>query len=281
MKYLVLGSSGQIGSPLVQYLQNKGHSVVEYDIKRNYYEDLRLFEPYKSLKAYILESYICQCDFIFFLAWDIGGSKYLSSNESTFDFVHNNVAIMDSTFYFIKKYNKPFIFTSSQMASMDHSTYGNTKLIGEKLSNSLGGISVRLWNVYGYEEVSERSHVITDFIWMGLNNGVIDMRTNGEETRQFLYVEDCCDALFILSKLYDNISRDQDFHISSYVWTSIEDIAKIVSNLCNCTYIKSNLIDNVQMSIQEEPNNEMLKYWNPKVSINEGIKCVMKRMKNF
>jgi nucleoside-diphosphate-sugar epimerase len=141
----------------------------------------------------------------------------------------------------------------------------------------LGGIYVRLWNVYGYEKVDKRSHVITDFIEMALKDGEIKMLTEGKETRQFLYVEDCCEALFTLSELYNTIPRNEELHVSSYVWTSIEDIARIISALCGCSYILGELMDNVQMSIQEEPN--MMAYWKPKTTISEGIKCIIKKMK--
>ena len=281
MRYLVLGSEGQIGKYLVQHVRQKNHTVIEYDIRRDRYEDLRLFEPERELKRHRLERCIANCDFVFFLAWDVGGSKYLSDAESSFDFIHNNTAIMNSTFYMLKKYNKPFVFTSSQMAAMAHSPYGNTKMIGERFTEALNGISVRLWNVYGYEKVDKRSHVITDFVEMALNDGVIKMRTDGSETRQFLYVEDCCEALFALSRLYNNIPRDKEFHLSSYKWTSIEEIAKIISTLCECKHIKGELLDNVQLSLREEPNKNMLEYWKPKISIDEGIKCIMKKMKGF
>jgi len=281
MKYLILGSEGQIGKYLVQYIREKNHSVIEYDIKRSDCEDLRLFEPNRELKFKLLEHHIKQCDFVFFLAWDVGGSKYLSDVESSFKFIHNNVAIMNSTFYLLKKHNKPFVFTSSQMAAMTHSTYGNTKVIGEKYTQALNGISVRLWNVYGFEQVNKRSHVITDFVEMALKDGIIKIRTDGSELRQFLYVEDCCEALFILSKIYNKIPRNEELHISNYIWTSIEDVAKKISLCCKCKYIKGELKDNVQMSMQEEPNKNMQKYWEPKTSIDEGIKCIIKKMKNF
>ena len=278
MKYLILGSEGQIGKYLTQYLRKRGQNVMEYDIRRDINEDLRLFEPNRELKRHILEKNIEQCDFVFFLAWDVGGSKYLSEAESSFDFIHNNIAIMNSTFGMLKKYKKPFIFTSSQMASMAHSPYGNSKIIGERYTKSLNGICVRLWNVYGYEKVDMRSHVITDFVSMALENGEIKMMTEGSETRQFLYVEDCCNALCTLSTLYDKIPRSEDLHISSYEWVSVEDVAKIVSSYCKCSYTKGSLTDNVQLSIQEEPNKNMLKYWQPSVSIQSGIEHIVKKL---
>ena len=48
MRYLVLGSAGQIGAPLVKYLKNEGHQVEEYDFRTNPLEDLR----YLHLKKY-------------------------------------------------------------------------------------------------------------------------------------------------------------------------------------------------------------------------------------
>ena len=39
---LILGSSGQIGSHLVNFLKNKKYNVLKFDIKRNKQEDLRL-----------------------------------------------------------------------------------------------------------------------------------------------------------------------------------------------------------------------------------------------
>jgi nucleoside-diphosphate-sugar epimerase len=279
MKYLILGSDGQIGNYLVKYIKQQNEEVIEYDIKRDTLEDLRMAEPNRAIKQALLEKYINESDFVFFLAWDVGGSKYLSNAESSFDFIHNNMAIMSSVFNLFKKYNKPFIFTSSQMASMTHSIYGNTKIIGERYSQILNGIVVRLWNIYGYEPVDIKSHVITDFIDMALNNGIITMLTDGSEFRQFLYVEDCCEALFILSKLYNTTPRDKDFSISSFKWTSVEEIAKIISNLCNCNYIKGIFKDNVQMSIQEEPNSDILKYWAPKTSLEDGIKNIINKTK--
>ena len=41
MKYLVLGSSGQIGAELCKYLKKNGHDVIEFDIENNIEQDLR------------------------------------------------------------------------------------------------------------------------------------------------------------------------------------------------------------------------------------------------
>jgi len=275
MRYLVLGSEGQIGKPLVSFLRGLGHEVEEYDIKRNPIEDLRIINTSLEAKA-IFHAKLKKTDFIFFLAFDVGGSKYLKEREGTFNFIENNIKIMANVFANIKKYNKPFIFTSTQMSDMTHSSYGNAKLIGEKYTLSLKGLYVKLWNVYGPETnvEADRAHVVTDFINMAKHDGVINMRTSGRESRQFLYVEDCCEALFELSKKYDSVPRNKELHISSFKWHTIEEVAEITSELYNCVYTKGNLKDIVQLNLKYEPDTFILKYWQPRTSLTEGIQKI-------
>ena len=45
-------------------------------------------------------------DFIFFLAFDVGGSRYLKKYQNTFDFISNNMRIMENTFSILKKERK-------------------------------------------------------------------------------------------------------------------------------------------------------------------------------
>ena len=42
MKYLVLGSAGQIGAELCKFLKNNGNEVIEFDIVNSTEEDLRI-----------------------------------------------------------------------------------------------------------------------------------------------------------------------------------------------------------------------------------------------
>ena len=134
-------------------------------------------------------------DFVFFLAFDVGGSHYLKKYQHTFKFINNNTRLMANAFGYIEQYNKPFVFASSQMSNMSYSPYGVMKRVGELYTKSLNGLIVKFWNVYGIEKDMEKAHVITDFIRKGFETGVIDMMTDGTEAREFLYAEDCCEAL--------------------------------------------------------------------------------------
>jgi nucleoside-diphosphate-sugar epimerase len=143
MTHLILGSAGQIGSHLVDYLKRQGENILTMDIESSEWEDLRIQDNI------ILEEYLEECDIVYFLAFDVGGAKYLEENQDKHQFIANNMRIMTNTFELLKTYNKPFIFASSQMAEMGYSSYGMLKALGEKITRDLGGLVVKFWNVYG------------------------------------------------------------------------------------------------------------------------------------
>ena len=157
--------------------------------------DLRDFKNTK------LEKSIRNCDFVYFLAFDVGGSRYLKKYQKTFSFMINNLLIMSNVFRLLKKHNKKFIFASSQMSNMDFSPYGTLKRLGEEVTKSLNAIYVKFWNVYGIENDIEKSHVVTDFVLKALKNKKINMLTNGKESREFLFADDCSEGLFIIMKI--------------------------------------------------------------------------------
>jgi len=273
-KYLVLGSSGQIGSHLVEFLGSRGNTVLTMDIVENNDEDLRIHNNEK------LNKFIRESDFVFFLAFDVGGAKYLSKHQDTFGFIQNNIKIMSNTFDALREAKKPFIFVSSQMSDMNHSTYGLCKAIGERYANSLDGLTVRLWNVYGHEEDYEKSHVITDFILKAKNNNKINMLTDGREERQLLHVDDCCRAMYILSNKYDSIDKQIKYHITSFRWSKIIDVANIVaSNFDDVEVCATTVKDMTHGGWKKEPPTDILQHWSPKISLEDGIQDIIRRMK--
>jgi len=271
MKHLILGSSGQIGSHLINYFKIQGEEVIEFDIERNTNEDLRI--PNNLL----LEEKIQQCNIVHFLAFDVGGAKYLEKYQDTYPFISNNMKIMINTFELIKKHNKPVLFASSQMSELGYSTYGQLKSIGEKITKDLGGIVTRFWNVYGYERNEEKSHVITDFIKMAKYEGVIKMRTDGAESRQFLYGDDCADALLTLSKKYDSLDKNKSYHITNFKWNTVLEVAQIIQEISGCKIIPSNRKDLTQKNAMNEANKYILDLWQPKTTLKDGINIIYKK----
>ena len=275
MKYLILGSEGQIGHALKNYLVGAKEEVIEYDIVRSSWEDLRL--SHNTL----LEDCISKSDFVFFLAFDVGGSRYLKKYQHTFEFIHNNIALMKEAFALLEKHDKPFIFASSQMSNMDHSPYGLCKAIGEKYTECLNGLVVKFWNVYGYERDLEKAHVITDFIHKAINSSEIKMLTDGHETRQFLHAVDCSEALHVLSREFDNIPKNEEYHITSFEWFSILKIADIISaQLGGIDIHPSADKDTVQKYQKNEPSEHILNYWKPQITLEEGIKDIIEQIRN-
>ena len=275
-KILILGSEGQVGAHLKDFLRRNNYSVLEFDITKSKYEDLRKFRNKK------LQGLIKKSAFIYFLAFDVGGSRYLKKYQNTFDFVSNNILLMQNTFALIKKFKKKFIFASSQMSNMNHSNYGVLKSIGEKYTKILGGITVKFWNVYGIEKDLNKSHVITDFIIKALTKKKISMLTNGNEEREFLYAEDCCRGLEIMMQKFDKIIKQKDhIDLTTFKSTKIIDIAKIIQDLLSKMNIKITIVpsknkDTIQMNKKNKADNYFLKFWKPQYSIRAGINEVLK-----
>ena len=274
MSYLVLGSSGQIGHALCEYYDSKNVTVDKFDIVDSNLQDLRIDNNE------LLEEKIKSSDFVFFLAFDVGGSRYLKKYENTYDFVHNNMRIMSNTFGLLKKHNKPFIFASSQMSNMGHSPYGQLKRIGEIYTKILGGIVVKFWNVYGIERDLEKSHVITDFIIKAKNNKIINMLTDGTEERQFLYSDDCCEALDITLKNYKLIDRAREMHITNHNWSTILSVAEEVVKHFPAQITPSNKKDDVQKNKKNEADPYILNFWEPRTSLSAGIQKICNYYKN-
>ena len=279
-KVLILGSGGQIGAYLTEYLRKKDYDVREFDITNGEHQDMRNI-PNPELHRNIMTA-----DFVFFLAFDVGGSRYLKKYQHTFDFVNNNARVMVNAFGLIEKYKKPFVFASSQMSNMSHSPYGVLKRVGELYTQTLNGLTVKFWNVYGIEKDMEKAHVITDFIRKGFEEGSFEMLTDGTEERQFLYAEDCCEGLEAVMNNYDELKPTDSLHITSFSSTTIKEISEIIMGLFNTigmldVKIKPGLAkDSVQMDKRNEADTYISKWWMPKTSITDGITKVFEDMKN-
>jgi nucleoside-diphosphate-sugar epimerase len=273
MRILVLGSDGQIGSHLVKYLENLNHTVVRWDNASEFEKDLRIVNDKFEVE-------VSDSDFVFFLAFDVGGSRYLSKYQNTYSFLNNNIKIMDNVFNVLNKTKKPFIFLSSQMSNMIHSPYGITKLVGESYTKTIGGLSVRLWNVYGLESDPEKFHVITDFINMARNDGYIKMMTDGKESRDLLYVEDCCEGLVNVMENYENISSEENLCLASFENVTIKEVADIIAEKYSVNVIAGDKIDLIQLDMKNQPGQEILKYWSPKTALRDGIYKIVEEMEN-
>jgi nucleoside-diphosphate-sugar epimerase len=272
-RHLVLGSSGQIGGHLCEYLLSKDEQFERFDILDSSDFDLRIQDNRHLIEA------VERCDIVYFLAFDVGGARYLAKNQDTSSFISNNMKIMSNTFDVLSRQKKKFIFASSQMAYMKDSSYGSLKRLGEKIAIDLGGVVTRFWNVYGIENDYTKSHVITDLVRCGIKNGKINVLTEGKEVRQFLFADDCSECLFDVGRKIDTFSR-RSLDVSCFEWTPISRIAEIISkNLDDIEIEYGNLVDGLQTLDPIEPSREILSFWKPKTSIELGIEKIVQHEK--
>lgn len=221
-KNLVLGGSGTIGTALCKHLKDIKEEVINLDLQNGF--DLRTND---------LDSYH-DVDYVWFLAWDVGGAKYLMREEHQLGIIYNNTLICQKVFSFLEKTKLPFMFASSQLASPDN-TYGVTKILGERWTNLLHGQVVRFWNVYGWEEPGERSHVIPDLILQALTKKRIQLLTDGQEERQFIYIDDCVENMVAIRNA--GLNR---VDITNGEWLTIEKIAREIAGELNVPVFPGN-----------------------------------------
>ena len=270
----VLGSSGQIGTRLTQWLslREKGYNVHGYDIVPSSSTTHVMDVSRRPFCGDMLTDY----DFVFFLAFNCGGAKWLADHQHTHKYVDSNNRLMVNVFNSLQSSKTPFLYTSSQMSNMTFSEYGLLKLVGEMYSKVMTGVIVKFWNVYAVEHKSTKSHVITDFINKANETKLIDMLTDGTEERQFLYVDDACECLEKLMLQYDTIDRDKPLHITNFEWNTIMDVANTVAAQFPDTVIQAGeAVDNIQQGQKNEPDPYIREFWNPTTSLEDGIKDII------
>jgi nucleoside-diphosphate-sugar epimerase len=210
-KNLVLGGAGTVGGALCRYLLEKGEQVISLDIKTSM--DIRVDNLYQYADV----------DYVWFLAWEVGGSKFLTNNKNLLNIMRNNTLICERVFSFLENTKLPFMFASTQLAAPD-TAYGVTKLLGEQWTRLLGGQMVKFWNVYGWEEPGEKSHVIPDLILQGLENKHIKLLSNGEEKRQFIFMDDCVENMFHIRN-----TGVLNVDLTNGEWLEIREVAQLIA----------------------------------------------------
>ncbi len=116
------------------------------------------------------------------------------------------------------------------------SPYGLSKLFGEEIIKtfsrlySFDYIILRLFNVYGVGQSEEYAGVITKFINRVREKLPPIIFGDGEQTRDFIHVNDVCHAieLAIATKNTNNV-----YNIGSGTATKIKELAKLIMNIAN------------------------------------------------
>ncbi len=261
---LIIGSEGFIGKPFCKYLTKLGEKVIPFDIKRDKVEDGRVYKfNFKAI------------DRVYFLAWDVGGSKYLYREELQLSQLHWNLKLLTNVMNQIEEQRPKFLFVSSQL-SEESTVYGTIKKLGELWTQLLGGICIRVWNAYGILEHQDiKSHVISDFIYQAVKYGKIKMLTDGSEWRQFTHIDDLARAFHLAFESKD-INRTI-YDACSYELVQVREIAKIVSDLTGAKIIPGKK----KGQSPEALNKGRIPGWLPSITLHEGIKRMIVQAKNL
>ncbi|MFT4969351.1 MAG: GDP-D-mannose 3',5'-epimerase [Chitinophagales bacterium] len=302
---VVLGAGGFIGSHLVKRLKSEGYWVRGVDLKKPDFStsmaddfvigDLRFHDIVDSVLS-------PNIDEVYQLAADMGGAGYIFTGEHDADVMHNSALInlhvskacidhkVSKVFYsssacIYPEYNQmdpdnPQCEESSAYPAQPDSEYGWEKLFSERLYMSFKrnyGLNckiARFHNIYGpdgaWKDGREKAPAaICRKVIAAQPNENIEIWGDGLQTRSFLYIDDCIDAIRLLVESEES----GPFNIGSEEMISINDFAKLIvklskkevgiKNIDGPTGVRGRCSDN--KLIREKLN------WEPKYKLQEGI----------
>lgn len=254
-RILVTGGAGFIGSNLAEFLLDKGFEVVILD---NFSTGSRknidkIIDRVELLELDIrniegLRKNIKNIDYIFHLAAFVSVPESVEKRCETFEInVQGTRNILD----FAKEIGvKKVVVPSSAAVYGDDpelpktensqlvplSPYAESKIMGERLIKEykvdIETAALRFFNVYGPNQNldSQYAAAIPIFIKKALDDEDLIIYGDGEQTRDFIYIIDVCEA-FLLT-LNTELNGDI-INIASGKETSINELAKKIIELTN------------------------------------------------
>ena len=263
-KALVCGAGGFIGSHLVKRLKNEGYWVRGVDLKYPEF-DPTMADDFiiGDLRNYMVGERAIDMAFdeIYQLAADMGGAGFVFTGENDADIMHNSGLINMNIVDIAWKRNVKKIFYSSSacmypesnqldpenpMTAEDSaypacpdSEYGWEKLFSERLFLAYHrnkGMDVRIarfHNIFGplgtWEGGREKAPAaFCRKVALAQDGEQIEMWGDGEQTRSFLYIDECLEGVRRLMNQSDFIGP---VNIGSEEMVSINDLAKIAMRI--------------------------------------------------
>lgn len=301
MKCLVTGTAGFIGSHVAERLLREGYKVIGIDCFTDYYsralkeanidrilEDNNFTFIEKNLLDLDLGKCIKGADYILHQAAQAGVRK--SWGEDFSIYVQNNILCTQRLLEAAKKTKlKKFVFASSSSVYGDAeayptgedikpkpvSPYGVSKLAAENLCYlywkcfSIPTISLRYFTVYGPGQRPDMAFNI--FIKAILSGNAISVYGNGNQTRDFTFIQDVVDANFLAMK---SECAGDVFNIGGGSQVSVHQTIKMIEQItglkANVNYQDAQKGDVIHTSADITKAREVLGY-SPKTGIYEGL----------
>lgn len=302
---LVLGAGGFIGNHLVKRLKKEGLWVRGVDLK---YPNFDQTEADDFLMGDLRDPYICRAaidrrfDEVFQLAADMGGAGFVFSGENDADIMHNSAMINLNVLEACQRRNTKRIFYSSsaciypEFNQLDaenpitkedsaypaepDSDYGWEKLFSERLYLAFSrnyGMEVRIarfHNIFGplgaWNDGREKSPAaVCRKVAEAKDGGEIEIWGDGNQTRSFLYVDECLEGVLKLTRS----DWTGPVNIGSDEMISINALAQMVMDIAG----KRLSVKHVPgpLGVRGRTSDNMLVWeklgWKPSHPLKEGI----------
>ena len=308
MKALVTGAGGFIGGHLVKYLKGRGYEVRGADIKLPEYGETAADE-FMQVDLRELDNCVnatAGMDEVYHLAADMGGIGYITANLAG---VSVNNTWIDSKMLEASRRNKVgrIFYSSSACAypaylqegadvtplkesdaypAMPEEGYGWEKLYAEKLFEYYAkdyGMNVsvaRFHNIYGpygtYDGGKEKAPAaISRKIAKAKDGDTIEVWGDGEQTRSFMYVDDCVDGIYRLtqSDFSDPINLGTDRLVT------VNELVDMVAAAAGKRIEKRHDTSQAQGVRGRNSDNSLLAKvlnWEPPTSLEDGLRTTYK-----
>lgn len=303
-KVLVCGAGGFIGGHLVKRLKNEGFWVRAVDLKRNEFSPSPADEFIIGdlTDPVVVRKVVEGIEEIYQLAADMGGAGYIFTGNNDAAVMYNSATInlniaeasrlagVKKIFYsssacMYPEYNQldpdnPKCSEDSAYPAAPDSEYGWEKLFSERLYlafNRNWGIQVRIarfHNIFGEEGTwtggkEKAPAALCRKVAAAEEGGTIEIWGDGLQTRSFLHVEDCVDAVRKL--------MESDFsgpvNIGSEEMISINDLARLVMDIAGKKLTIKNIPGPTGVRGRNS-DNALIRAklnWDPKFNLRQGL----------